>query len=223
MPRAAEVRYGSIAPVGLIGFGLYVLVVRNNLPVNTLPEFIAYAKANQAKMQYGSGGAGSSTHISCVLLNQAIGTNITHIPYRGAGPALQELMAGRLDFMCDAIVNSLPHIQAGTVKAIATLSEQRTPLLPDFPTAQQQGLTEFAVYGWSAVFFPKAVDQAMVRRLNAAIGEVLDTQSMRERFEALGYSLAAPEQRSPAYLAKFVAAEIEKWSGPIKLSGVSMD
>jgi len=122
----------DFAPVGLIGFGLYVLVVRNNLPVNTLPEFIAYAKANQAKMQYGSGGAGSSTHISCVLLNQAIGTNITHIPYRGAGPALQELMGGRLDFMCDAIVNSLPHIQAGTVKAIATLSEQRTPCCATF-------------------------------------------------------------------------------------------
>ena len=213
----------DFAPVGLIGFGFYVLVVRNDLPVNSLSEFIAYAKANQGKMQYGSGGAGSATHISCVLLNQAIGTNITHIPYRGAGPALQELMGGRLDFMCDAIQTSLPHIQAGTVKAIATLSEQRTPLLPDLPTAQQQGLTEFAVYGWSAAFFPKGIDQAMVRRLNAAIGEVLDTQSVRERFEALGYKLAAPEQRSPDYLAKFVASEIEKWAGPIKLSGVSMD
>ena len=213
----------DFAPVGLIGFGFYVLVVRNDLPVNSLSEFIAYAKANQGKMQYGSGGAGSATHISCVLLNQAIGTNITHIPYRGAGPALQELMGGRLDFMCDAIQTSLPHIQAGTVKAIATLSEQRTPLLPDLPTAQQQGLTEFAVYGWSAAFFPKGIDQAMVRRLNAAIGEVLDTQSVRERFEALGYKLAAPEQRSPDYLAKFVASEIEKWAGPIKQSGVSMN
>lgn len=102
----------DFTPVGLIGFGLYVLVARNDLPVKSLSEFMAYVKMNQGKMQYGSGGAGSATHISCVLLNQAIGTSITHVPYRGAGPALQELMGGRLDFMCDAIQTSLPQILA---------------------------------------------------------------------------------------------------------------
>jgi tripartite-type tricarboxylate transporter receptor subunit TctC len=213
----------DFSPVTLIGFGYYLLVVRNNLPVNSLPEFIAYATANQSKIQYGSGGAGSASHISCMLLNQKMATNIAHVPYRGAAPALQDLIGGRLDFMCDSILTSLSQIQGGMVKAIANLSSQRTGLLPNLATAQEQGITEFAVYGWSAIFCPKGTDQAVIHRLNTAISEVLDTPSVRERLESLGYSLSTPEQRGPAYLAKFVVAEIEKWADPIKASGVSMD
>jgi len=218
--------YNSVtdfAPVGLVGYVSYVLVVRKDLPVDSLPQFIAYAKANKDKMQYGSAGAGSATHISCVMLNQRMDTAITHIPYRGAGPAMQDLMGGRLDFMCDSTQTSLPQIQGGTIKAIANLSAQRTDSLPVLATAQEQGLSGFSVYGWSAVFAPRGTDGAIVHRLNAAIGETLDTPSVRDRFATLGLSLPAPEQRSAAFLAAFVPAEIEKWAGPIRASGVVMD
>src|SRR6266540_1219544 len=138
-----------------------VLITRKDLPVNTLAEFVAYAKANQAKMQYGSAGAGSATHIACVLLNAKMGTSITHVPYRGTGPALQDLMAGRIDFMCEVISTALPQIRGDTVKAIATMSATRAAVLPDVPTALEQGLADVDANGWNGFFFPKDTPEAI--------------------------------------------------------------
>ncbi len=117
-----------------------VLIVRKDLPVNSLEEFVAYAKANQTKMNYGSAGAGSATHLGCILLTQAIGADIQHVPYKGTGPAMQDLQAGRIDFLCEIVVTALPQIQGGTVKALATLSRDRSPVLPDLPTAYERRL-----------------------------------------------------------------------------------
>jgi tripartite-type tricarboxylate transporter receptor subunit TctC len=214
----------DFAPVGLTTEAARVLVVRKDLPVGTLPEFIAYAKANQAKMQFGSAGAGSATHIPCVLLNMKIGApDITHVPYRGAGPAMQDLIAGRVDFMCDAISTSLSQIQEKNVKPIALLSLQRAPVLPDLKTAHEQGLADFGVDAWNGFFLPKGTPDAIVRRLNKAVNDTLETPYVRERLDALGLSIVAPERRSPDYLASFVRSEIEKWADPIKASGVSAD
>ena len=135
----------DFTPVGLVNQGLYVLLVRKEFPANTLPEFIAYAKANQAKLQFGSGGAGSTTHMVCILLNMALGINTTHIPYRGTGPALQDLAGGRLDYQCEPVPSALPLIQGRNAKPIALLASKRTKVLPDIPTADEQGLKNFEV------------------------------------------------------------------------------
>src|SRR5207302_8201050 len=110
------------------------LIVRKDLPVSNLKEFIAYAKQNQSKMQYGSAGAGSATHLGCVVLNSAIGVDITHVPYRGTGPAMQDLLGGRIDYLCDIIATAKPQIDGGTVKGIAIMTKERSPVLPDLAT-----------------------------------------------------------------------------------------
>jgi tripartite-type tricarboxylate transporter receptor subunit TctC len=218
--------YDSIkdfAPVGLINQGLYVLLVRKDLPVSTLPEFIAYAKANQARMQYGSGGAGSTTHLVCILLNMALGISVTHVPYRGSGPAMHDLVGGRLDYLCEPVPTALPQMSGNAAKPIVLLARNRTKVLPEVPTAHEQGLKDFEVLSWNAFFFPKGTPDAIVRRLNAATNEALDTPAVRARLEALGLEAPEPARRSPEYLAEFVKSEIERWAAPIRASGVSVE
>jgi tripartite-type tricarboxylate transporter receptor subunit TctC len=211
----------DFTPGGLLLSNYKVLVVRKDLPANTLPEFVAYAKANAAKLQYGSGGGGSATHIACLLLNAKMGTNITHVPYRGAGPAMQDLMAGRIDFMCDVVSTAQAQIRAGTVKPIAMLSNVRAAVLPDLPTALEQGLADVDADGWNAMFFAKGTPEAVVRRVNAAAGEMLDTPVVRKRIEELGLYAAPAAERGPDFLAKLVLRELDKWGPPIKASGVA--
>jgi tripartite-type tricarboxylate transporter receptor subunit TctC len=213
----------DFAPVALIVDVGHVLITRKDLPPNNLQEFITYAKANQGKMQYGSGGSGTSAHIGCVLLNQAIGIETTHIPYRGGGPALADLIAGRVDYVCNIASTVGAAIEAKQVKAIAALSRARSPILPDLPSAHEQGLTDFDAYTWNAVFMPKGTPPALVDKLNAAIVKVMDNPAFRERLNTLGLIVVAPERRTPAYLQTFVEREIEKWSVPIKASGVKED
>jgi tripartite-type tricarboxylate transporter receptor subunit TctC len=213
----------DFAPGGLAVSNTKVLVVRKDLPVKTLPEFVAHAKANQATMQYGSAGGGSATHIACVLLNAKMGTNITHVPYRGAGPAMQDLMAGRIDFMCDVVSTALPQIRGGTVRAIATMSNVRASVLPDLPTTGELGLANVDADGWNGFFFPKDTPPAIIRRLNAATSETLDTPAVRKRIEDLGLFVPARAERSPEFLAKLVLSELDKWGPPIKAAGISVD
>jgi tripartite-type tricarboxylate transporter receptor subunit TctC len=213
----------DFTPVGLVAEVPLVLITRKDLPVNTLPEFIAYAKENQAKMQYGSAGTGAATHLGCVLLNMAIGTNVTHVPYRGTGPAMQDLIAGRIDFLCSAVTTALPQIQGNTVKPIAALTHTRLSVLPNVPTAHEQGLANFEAYTWNALFLPRGTPEPIVKKLNAAAVEAIKTPSVRERLGGLGAQIASDERATPQYLAKFVQSEIDKWAGPIKASGVSAD
>jgi tripartite-type tricarboxylate transporter receptor subunit TctC len=210
-------------PVAMVYGSAKVLITRKDLPANRLTEFIAYVKANRGKLQYGSGGAGSESHISCVLLNERAGLEVTHVPYRGVAPALQDLMGGRIDFMCNPISISVPQIEAGTVKAIAMLAMNRNPMLPSLPTAHEQGLKDFNADGWAAFFFPKGTPAPIVERLAKATSEALDTPAVRQRLLDLGLRVPLPEERTPAYLAKLVPAEIKKWAGPIRASGVSVD
>jgi tripartite-type tricarboxylate transporter receptor subunit TctC len=198
-------------------------MVRKDFPANTLPEFIAYAKANQDKLQFGSGGAGSTTHMVCILLNMALGINTTHIPYRGTGPALQDLAGGRLDYQCEPVPSALPLIQGNAAKPLALLASKRTKVLPDIPTAEEQGLKDFEVLSWNALFLPKGTPEPIVRRLNAAMTQALDTPWVRERLEKLGLEVPEPAQRTPEYLATFLESEIKRWAAPIKASGVSVE
>jgi tripartite-type tricarboxylate transporter receptor subunit TctC len=213
----------DFAPVGLVAGGAWVLVVRKDLPVATLKEFAAYARANQSRMQYGSAGVGSGTHITCVLLNMAIGTQITHVPYRGSGPAMQDLVAGRIDFLCDVISTAVPQIEARTVKAIATLGESRATVLPDVPTAGEQGFADFDGNGWNALFFPKGTPAEVVQRMSKAASDAQNTPAIRQRLEGLGLRIPPPEESTPHYLARFIPSEITRWSAPIRASGAQID
>jgi tripartite-type tricarboxylate transporter receptor subunit TctC len=213
----------DFAPVMLIAQTPLVLLARKDLPANNLSEFIAYAKAHQASMQFGSGGAGSASHLACVLLNAAIGVNVTHVPYRGAAPAMQDLIAGRIDYQCPDTPIAIAQIESKTVKAIAILTRDRSPSLPAQPSAQEQGLTNFDAANWFAAFLPKGTPAAVVGKLHAAALATIDTPAVKQRMREIGADLVASERRSPDYLQKFVESEIEKWAGPIKASGVSVE
>ena len=213
----------DFAPVGLLAEQPTVLIARKDLPAGTLQEFMAYAKANQGKMQYGSAGVGAVTHLSCVLLNAAMEVDVTHVPYRGGGAALQDLIARRIDYQCPILVVALPQIESGGVKPIAILGKERSPVLPNLASAHEQGLANFDVTNWFAFFLPKDTPAHIVRKLHDATVAALETPLVQERLKAIGATLAAPERRSPAYLHEFVASEVEKWAGPIKASGAQVD
>jgi tripartite-type tricarboxylate transporter receptor subunit TctC len=213
----------DLAPVGVVAQQLFVLVTRKDLPATTLPEFIAYARSNQSKMQYASAGVGSTSHMMCVLLNTAMGTNITHVPYRSTAVAMPDMMAGRIDFICDAVETAAPHIQGDTVKAIALLAPHRSAVLPDLATAAEQGVADLALTGWYGLFLPKGTPEAIVHRLSSAASAALDTPAVRARIEGLGINMVPPQERTPEFLAAFLPAEIKKWAAPIKASGVSID
>jgi tripartite-type tricarboxylate transporter receptor subunit TctC len=213
----------DFAPVALVASTPILLVTRSDLPVANLTDFIAYARKNQAKMQFGSPGAGSTSHLGCALFNAAIRVEVTHVPYRSTGQALQDLLAGRLDYQCVPIAGVVPQIEGKLIKAIAIMSKQRSPILPMLATAQEQGLADFEVETWYAVFLPKDTPAAIVRKLHDAVVAAMGAPETQSRLEELGIEVVAPERRSPDYLAGFVRREIEKWAGPIRATGVSMD
>jgi tripartite-type tricarboxylate transporter receptor subunit TctC len=174
-------------------------------------------------MQYGSAGGGSGMHVCAILLDVAMGTKITHVPYRGSAPAMQDLIGGRIDFIAEQISTGLPQIQGNAVKAIATLGLDRAPGLEDLPTAQEMGLSGLDCGSWGSLSFPKGTPDEIVRRLAKASNEAVETPAVRERFKTIGVTIPAAERRTPEYLTKFVPREIERWAGPIKASGASAD
>jgi tripartite-type tricarboxylate transporter receptor subunit TctC len=213
----------DFTPVVLMAELPLVLIARKDLPANNLKEFAAYAKQNQDKMQFGSAGAGAATHLGCVVVNQALGTDITHVPYPGTGPAMTDLIGGRVDFLCDIITTAKPQVDGGTVKAIATLSKTRSPALPNVPTPAEQGFNDMEAYTWNAFFLPKNAPGDVVEKLNAATVEAMKDSNVRSKLEGLGAVFVTQDRTSPEYLGKFVRSEIEKWAKPIKAAGVSAD
>ena len=157
------------------------------------------------------------------MLNLAIGVEVTHVPYRGVAPAIQDMIGGRIDYICNLIQDVIPHIKGGTVKAIANLSRSRSPMLPDLATADEQGLAGFDIADWYGLFFPKGTPSPIVQKLHDAAVTALDTPSFRDRLESLGVEVVAAERRSPEYLAHFLKDEIAKWTAPIKATGVTVE
>jgi tripartite-type tricarboxylate transporter receptor subunit TctC len=205
-------------PVALIAETPIALVVRNDLPIDNLKDFVAFTRANQDKMSFASAGTGSATHLACVIVNSAMSVTVTHVPFRGGAPALQEVAAERLDYDCDIISTTKPQIEAKTVKAIAILGQKRSPVLPDLPTAIEQGLNAEAYY-WNAIFAPKNTPGEIVRRLHDAADEAMNSATVSDSLARLGSVIVASNRRSPEYLASFVHSEIQKWAAPIKESG----
>ena len=210
-------------PVALVAEVPLVLITRNDLGPNTLQEFIAYTKANQAKMNFASAGNGSAIHLGCLLLNAAMGTSVQHVPYRGSAPAMQDMSGGRIDFMCEVVSTARPLILGGSVKAVAMLGKSRSPAMPDLATADEQGLKGFEAYTWNAFFLPKGTPEPIATKLHDAVVEAMNTPAVRQRLEGLGANMAKPDQTTSEYLAGFVKSEIQKWAAPIKASGVSIE
>jgi len=152
-----------------------------------------------------------------------MGVKVTHVPYRDIGPLTQDMITGRIDYQCPLPATMIPLIRANRVKGIATLGKQRLASLPNLPTAHEQGLTDFDGSVWWGFFFPKGTPDAIVRKLNQAAAATLDTPSVQERLAALAANVVASERRSPEYLQKFLASEIERWAVPIKATGASVD
>src|SRR5216684_3243035 len=212
-----------VAQAALIAEVPTVLIVRKDLPVSNLKEFVEYAKKNQDKMSFGSAGAGSATHLACVVLDVAMGTHITHVPYRGTGPAMQDLQAGRIDYLCEIVTTAKAQIDGNTVKAIALMNSTRSPALPNVPTTVEQGVANAEAYTWNAIFLPKNAPDAIVKKLNDATLQAMHSALVKERLEGLGAQIVPDDRATPAYLGNFVKSEIEKWAGPIKASGATAD
>jgi tripartite-type tricarboxylate transporter receptor subunit TctC len=219
-------RYDAIAdftPVALFAEQPMVLTTRKDFPADNLPQFIDYVKKNSAKLQFGSAGTGTTTHLGCALLNAVIGVKVTHVPYRGGGPATNDMIGGQIDYMCLNMGSAGTLAMGKQIKAIATLSRNRSPLMPDLATANEQGLADFDVVTWNAFFLPKGAPSEVVKKLNDATSQAIDTAAIKSRLHELGVTGVALERRSPEYLAKFVVDEIARWAGPIKANGLQLD
>jgi tripartite-type tricarboxylate transporter receptor subunit TctC len=209
----------DFVPVALIAEIPLVLITRKSLPVNTLEEFVAYAKTHHTRMNFGSAGVGSASHLGCVMLQRAIGVTVQHLPYRGTAPAMQDLIGDRLDFVCEIAVTAIPNISAGSVKPLANLSALRSAALPDLQTAGEQGLPSVEAYTWVAVFAPKGTPAPAVAKLQAATVAAMDSPGLRDQMAGLAATLVAPERRTSEYLAGFVRSEFVKWGAAIRAGG----
>ncbi len=222
----AKPQYDAVTdfePVALIADVPLVLIVKPQLPAKSLQEFIAYAKENKGKMNFGSAGTGSATHLGCVLLNSTAGIEASHVPYRGSGPAMTDLVGGQIDYLCDVVSTGKPQIDAGTVKALAFLGKQRSPVLPNLPTADEQGLKGFEAYTWNALFVAKGTPPEIIKRLNSAAIAAMNADDVQKRLGDIGAQIVTPDRRSSEYLGQFVKSEIEKWAAPIKASGARQE
>jgi tripartite-type tricarboxylate transporter receptor subunit TctC len=213
----------DLAPVVLVADQPTVLVARKDLPVDNLQEFIAYAKKNQATMQFGSAGAGSTGHVDCALLNATIGVDIAHVPYRGGGPAMQDLIAGRFDYFCTLSGTIVPQIESKLVKPIAVLTRERAPMLPNLASAHEQGLKDFEASTWFAFFLPSRTPATIVQRLHEATVAAMETPALQARLLESGAIVVAADRRSPDYLRRFVDSKIEKNAKPLKAAGIAID
>ena len=210
-------------PAGLLTEFPRILVARKDLPVNNLQEFVAYIKKNHAKMQYSSAGVGSGTHLPCALFNHTIGFDVTMVPYRGEGPALQDVIAGRMDYMCATIQSGAAQAQQGGVKGVAVMAPRRAAVIPELGTTGEQGVKGVDATVWNGFFFPKGTPRPIIERMNKAVETMMAREDVRKKIENLGLEIIPAEQRSPEFMAKFLKEDIDRWAKVIKAAGITVD
>ena len=209
-PKLAYHPEKDFEPVGLLAGTPILILARKDLPPKDLKEFIAYVKANETKVNAAHAGVGSVSNVSCELLNSVLGIKPIGVPFNGTGPAMNALVAGQVDYMCDQIVNAVPQIKGGTIKAYAVATPARNPSLPDVPTTAEAGLPAFQAQAWNAIFAPKGTPADVVAKLNAALVKALDDEGVRKRLLDLGSVIPAAADRTPAALGTLVKNEIAK-------------
>ena len=208
-----ETDFEPIAPVGELAA---ILIGRNDIPATSLKDFIAYLKQNQSKLQFGSAGTGSASHLACELLHATAGVQVTHVPYRSAPLAMQDLLANRIDYQCGLLPSPLGQIRESQVKAFALLAATRSGALPDLPTAAEQGIAGVEGSAWHVLYAPKGTPAEIIRKLNEATIAALDAPKVQEQLAAQGATLPPSDRRSPEHVKSFVKSEIERWGRTIR-------
>ena len=208
----AGVAMGAVAP--------HVIVIAKKVPANNLKDFIAYAKANPGKLNFASVGPGSVPHLGGVMLNKAAGIDLVHVPYKGAGPATADIVAGQVELLIVTPPSVSAHIRSGAVKALALASDARHPAFPDIPTTAEAGLPGFILDGWFAMFVPTGTPQPIIDRLNAAMRKIAKMDVTRERANQLGTVL---KDWTPAEMDKFAKSEVVTWGQVIRDNSITMD
>ena len=211
----------SFAPVIYVGYLPNILVVKPDLPVKNVQELIALDKSKPGKLNFASSGNGASSHLAGVLFNGLAGTQLQHIPYKGTGPALNDLLAGQVDMTFTDILTAMPYIKTGKVKALGVATAQKSSAMPDIPTVAEQGLKGYDVSVFFGVVAPKDTPADRIAVLNQAFSKALDSDTVKKAFAAQG--LEASPDRSPAYLSRFIATEVDKWKTVVQQSGVTLD
>jgi tripartite-type tricarboxylate transporter receptor subunit TctC len=210
----------DLEPVGMICANPLMIVARPSFPAKDLKELIAWLKANPDKASVGTAGVGSGTHMGGVYFQSATGTKVQYIPYKGTGPAMQDLLAGRIDMIVDQASNSLPQVRAGKIKAFAVTAKNRLAAAPEIPTVDEAGLPGLYVSVWFGIWAPKGTPHDIVAKLNAAMQSSLADPAVRQRLADLGQEIVPREQQSPEALAAFHKAEAEKWWPLVKAAGI---
>lgn len=211
----------DFAPIGLVSLNPMLLVARKTLPADDLRTLAAWMKAHPGDAKFVNQNA--SAQVGGLLLEKLTGSKVLFVPYRGAGPAMTDLISGQVDLLLVQGAVALPQVRAGTIKALAELSPQRSGSMPDIASADESGVAGLYISGWFGLFAPKATPPAIIARLNAAMVQALADQKVRERFAALGLDLASPDQQTPAGLTAFHKSEIDKWWPIIKAAGIRGD
>ncbi|MBR1131712.1 tripartite tricarboxylate transporter substrate binding protein BugD [Bradyrhizobium iriomotense] len=215
-PKLAYHPEKDFEPIALLAGTPILILARKDFPPKDLKEFVAYVKANAEKVNAAHAGVGSVSHVSCELLHSILDVKPVGVPFNGTGPAMNALVAGQVDYMCDQIVNAVPQINAGTIKAYAIATPERNPSLPNVPTTAEAGLPAFHAQAWNAMFAPKGTSPAIIASLNAAAIKALDDETVKKRLLELGSVIPAPKDRTPEALATLVKNEIAKWSPVLK-------
>lgn len=210
----------SFSPVVLIGSNPVVLIVKADSPYKTLQDVLAAAKAKPKTISSASAGNGTSQHMTLELLGFKSGTQFVHVPYKGSGPAIQDVIGGQVDMMFDTTVVAGPHIQSGKVRAIAVSSAKRLESLPNVPTIAESGVPGFEVVSWQGIFVPAGVPKPIIDRLHTEIMKILQTPDMQDRLKGLGMQ---PSSMTPDQVAAFQKAEVEKWAQVIKAAGIKLE
>jgi len=215
-PKLAYNPEKDFEPVAMMAGTPILILARKDFPAKDLKEFIAYVKANTEKLNAAHAGIGSVSNVSCELLNSLLGVKPVGVPFNGTGPAMNALIGGQVDYMCDQIVNAVPQINGGTIKAYAIATPERNPSLPDVPTTAEAGLPAFQAQAWNAIFAPKGTSPAIVAKLNAAASKALDDEGVRKRLLDLGSVIPTGAERTPEALGALVKSEIAKWTPVLK-------
>jgi tripartite-type tricarboxylate transporter receptor subunit TctC len=215
-PDLAYSPSNDFEPISILAGTPVVIVAKKDFPAKDLKEFIDYLKANAGTLNMAHAGVGSVSHVTCLLLNSLLGVNPVQVPFNGTGPAMNALVGGQVDYMCDQIVNVVPQINGGTIKGYAVGTAGRNPALPDLPTAKEAGLPQFEAQAWNALFAPKGTPKPILDKLNAAVVLALDDENVRKRLLDLGSVIPAKQQRTPQELASLVNNEMARWTKVIK-------